>query len=246
MEYSKDIFNELNSISPLIAKMDKVNLFTVPDNYFDSISIQLSNRIKQQIDSVQKFTAPSVPPGYFDTLADSILTKIKKLALTDAQLELQSLSPLLQQLQPSQVFTVPPGYFDELSENITSQLQQKEAKITPFRKYSKLLKYAIAAMFTGMVALGIFKFTQPQKKNHTNAALPQYVIDGEKIQNVDAELADISEEEIIKYLQEIGTDVDMSLLTNSLNDKTLPSEEDYLYDEKALDNYLNNTSDFNN
>jgi hypothetical protein len=51
-------------------------------------------------------------------------------------------------------------------------------------------------------------------------------------------IASLSDEEIIKYLEKTGNDVDGEVLSSSIDDKTLPEPTDYMMDEKVLDTYL--------
>ena len=59
------------------------------------------------------------------------------------------------------------------------------------------------------------------------------------IKDVDQELAKISDADIVKFLEANGTDVKTAMVAGSIDENELPSQEDYLLDEKALDKYLN-------
>jgi hypothetical protein len=109
---------------------------------------------------------------------------------------------------------------------------------------NNFFKYAVAAAFTGVMALGVFKFIGSGKQSE----LPDYVTAGLKVQDVDQELAKISDDDILKYLEASGTDVKTAMVANSIDENELPSQEDYLLDEKALDKYLNsiNVNDLKN
>ena len=112
METKSDILKELASLSPLIAAMDKVNVYTVPQGYFESVSFTVLACLPDQQD-FPPITANlkdcAVPEGYFDQLAATILDKIK--ADQSAKEEIRSLSPMLSDLQHKQVFELPTGYF---------------------------------------------------------------------------------------------------------------------------------------
>ena len=54
-------------------------------------------------------------------------------------------------------------------------------------------------------------------------------------------IATLSDEEIIKYLEKTGNDVDNEVLTTNIDDNALPTPNDYLMDEKTLDNYIDQT-----
>lgn len=237
MESTNDILNELNELSPSIAALNKVNVFTVPEGYFESLAEDIMIGIgNENGDRIQSSLAngieEDVPQGYFENLADSILAKIKAEKTAD---ELRVLSPMLYSIQNENVFEVPPGYFEGLSEEVMRRVQPQPKVVVMKKRTATIFKYAVAAAFTGVMALGVFKFTNPSSKTE----LPDYVKAGLKIENVDQELSKISDDEIVKYLEANGSDVKTALVASSIEENELPSQEDYMLDEKALDKYLN-------
>jgi hypothetical protein len=223
----------------------------VPSGYFESLADNILNKIKAQDDTAAELKALSpmlhsipnknvftVPQGYFENLADTVLNKI--IDQDNAANELKELSPMLYSIQGKNVFTVPQGYFESLSADILDKAKPQQAKVVTMtrRRTTTILKYAVAAVFTGLVALSVYKFTGgPEVKT---IELPGYVAEGQKINNVDEELAKVNDEDIIKYLQANGSDVDAALVANTIDEKELPTQEDYLTDDKALDKYLDN------
>lgn len=242
MDHSIDILNELNAISPIIAGMEKVNVFTVPAGYFESLEANILMAVKDEgamLSNIPALPLNDVPRGYFDSLADNILNKVK--GMDDVEEELKELSPFLHNLPQQNVFTVPDGYFDSLPDIILNAVTPQQAKVVTMRKrtVTTFIKYAVAAIFTGAMALGLYQFTG--NRTTTKTALPGYVVDGQKIKNVDEEIAKVSDDDIIKYLQANGENIDaQAVATNMVNENELPSQEDYLTDDKALDKYLDN------
>ena len=286
MDHSIDILNELNAISPIIAGMEKVNVFTVPAGYFESLEADILMAVKDEgamLSNIPALPLNDVPRGYFDSLADNILNKIK--GMDDVEEELKELSPFLHNLPQQNVFTVPDGYFESFASTVLSKVNRVEntdeelsvlsprlltvknknvfavpdgyfdslpgiilnavtpqqAKVVTMRKrtVTTFIKYAVAAIFTGAMALGLYQFTG--NRATTKTALPGYVVDGQKIKNVDEEIAKVSDDDIIKYLQANGENIDaQAVATNMVNENELPSQEDYLTDDKALDKYLDN------
>ena len=53
-------------------------------------------------------------------------------------------------------------------------------------------------------------------------------------------ISKLSDDEIIKYLETTSTASDNEALTSNIEEKELPAPQEYLQDEKTLDNYLNN------
>ncbi len=236
MENRIDILNELKELSFTIAAMEKVNVFTVPQGYFEHLDADILMGIEIEKGSANTTSqSGDVPAGYFDGLAGSILAKIKTQQAEDAATEIRALSPMLYSIQNEHVFEVPTGYFENLSETVLNSVNPQTKVVTMKKRTTTFFKYAVAAAFTGVMALGVFKFTDkpPIEK------LPDYVTAGLQVQNVDQELAKISDADIVKFLEANGTDVKTAMVAGSIDENELPSQEDYLLDEKALDKYLN-------
>ena len=239
MKNSIDILNELKELSTVIAGMEKINVFTVPAGYFENLSEDILTGIASEKgtsnNSVSDFPNADVPHGYFDTLADTILGKIKT---QNASGELRTLSPLLYSIQSKNIFEVPQGYFDTLTDAIVARVTPQQTKVVIMhRRSSTFVKYAVAAAFTGVMALGVFKFTGNNKE--TVNAVVTLGIQIAKENKFDEELAKVTDADIVKFLEANGSDVKSALVANSVDENELPSQEEYLMDDKALDNYLN-------
>lgn len=285
METNKDILNELQSVSPLVAAMEKVNVFSVPQGYFDSISATVLACLHEEQDSagiIETGFMPAVPHGYFDQLAGSILHKIKtaetaadevmalspmlsaiqnknvfevpfgyfenlnstvidKIKITGANEELQNLSPLLLSLQHTNLFRVPAGYFTSLPYEILQKVQQPKAKVVSIWKRNSLIKYVAAAMLTGVMALGVYRFIdKPGTAVNVVVALDASVEKGKSMNNqqFNEGLQKLTDADIAKYLENNGDIADVAGLRNNIDESSLPSQEDYLLDGATLENYL--------
>ena len=151
--------------------------------------------------------------------------------------ESRALSPMLYSIQNENVFEVPQGYFEGLSETVLNTVNPPVKVVSMKRRTTTFFKYAVAAAFTGVMALGVFKFTGDSTEK---IVFPDYVKLGmHDIKDVDQELAKISDADIVKFLEANGTDVKTAMVAGSIDENELPSQEDYLLDEKALDKYLN-------
>ena len=290
METKTDILNELAAISPLVAGINKVNVFTVPQGYFESISDTVMACLREEnilINTTNEQNA-DVPTGYFDELAASILNKIK--ANEPASEEIKYLSPLLFDLQKRQVFQVPTGYFenlhelvvekidlatnetlsgeislflqdlknnnvyevpegyfDGLSDNIIKKIEHPStAKVVSIKRRSSWIRYSVAAMMTGVLALGLYKYIEKSGSvvdagNTTAVAtMDASIKKGTSMneQQFNDVLSNLTEADIAKYLEKNGDINDVALLGNNLEESNLPNQEDYLLDESTLDNYL--------
>ena len=290
METKNDILNELASLSPLIAAIDKVNVYTVPQGYFDSISFTVLACLSHQL-GLSPITANLkdvvVPEGYFDQLAASIIDKIK--VDQSAKEETRSLSPMLSDLQRKQVFEVPTGYFDQLASTIFDSTQNSSSKdelkklspvlygiqsknifevpagyfsglsnsilqkakapsasVPNFRVRTLFIRYAAAAILTGVIALGALQYLGQQHPAQPLAAasvvLDESIEKGKNMndQQFKEALEKLSKVDIAKYLEKNGDISDVAVLGNNMDDSNLPSQDDYLLDETTLDKFLKN------
>lgn len=238
MENRADILKELNELSPVIAGMEKINVFTVPAGYFENLNTGILAGILSEsgvVNTIPNSLSADVPTGYFEKLSDQIMGTIKTM---NAANELRSLSPMLYSIQNKNVFEIPEGYFDELAGAIVSKIKPQQTKVVVMnRRSAAFIKCAVAAVFTGVMALGVFKFTNSYK----NEVDPVVTL-GDKIareNRFDEELDKVTDADIVKFLEANGSDVKAALVASSVDENELPSQEDYLMDEKALDKYLN-------
>ncbi|MEP7143951.1 MAG: hypothetical protein ABI707_13810 [Ferruginibacter sp.] len=287
METKTDILNELTSLSQLIAGMNKVNVFTVPPGYFDSISTTVLACLLEEYDIINlpaNKQSTNVPEGYFDQLADSILDKIKAgetardeisnlspllydiqnknvfeapagyfeclhevitgKVTAGAKEELKEISPLLYGIQSKTVFELPEGYFASLPGNIIKKVKPQTAKVISMPKRSLFIKYAVAAMITGVTALGLYKLIDKRNQGviteNSVAALDASIEKGKTMNDVqfNEALQNLNGTDIANYLENNGDIADVAALRNNLEDINLPSQEDYLLDETTLDNFL--------
>lgn len=127
MNQPSTILNELRELSPLLASVPRVNVFNVPDGYFETLPalvlLKSSNGVSGDIKTA------AVPEGYFDSLASNIMARIKGESVT-ADDETEA-SVVLAGIGNKNVFSVPQGYFDEFSSTVISRLHTEniESKV---------------------------------------------------------------------------------------------------------------------
>ena len=240
MKISKEISDELTTISSVLAGIEKTNVFSVPQGYFDALSVNILKNLPASAVNDRL----SVPAGYFENLSSSILQKIKALNET-AEQELRSLSPMLYSLQNENVFTVPSGYFANLQNDILNKVSVKpQARVIQLKKRDSVWKYAAAAIVTGLIGLSSLMMFDASKNsdtsNNNETSAMQTASQFKNEQQINAEIATLPKDEIIKYLEKSGNDVDNEALVKSVNENALPATNDYLVNDKALDTYLDN------
>ena len=141
-------------------------------------------------------------------------------------------SALLSTVKNVNPYTVPHGYFEALAGNILNQLPQP-AKVIVMRKRSSFFNYAAAAVITGILGLSVVSIVD---KRQQDKILPETAALN---LNFDEALANVSDDDIVAYLQKGGEDVNAALVASASEDKNLPEQVDYLTDDKTLDNLLN-------
>ena len=295
MNPSPEILNELNAISPLLAGLEKTNVFRVPQGYFDELHQRIADYTlvnSTPAPDISKKHLQQVPPGYFDTLSDAILAKVKTAYPESAEEELRRLSPMLYALksnvfsvpdgyfesfsgeivkklkvQPAEtanadeelrtlssllftlkgnVFSVPEGYFESFAGNVVERLNPQSAKISAkiitMKKGISWWKYAAAAVITGVIAVSsLLIFNSSPDLNTSKSGLPEYVkasFQYKTEEALNAGIAKLSDDDIIKYLEKNGNIMDNELLLNNIDVSEMPSQSDYLTDENTLNTYL--------
>ena len=247
MKFSDEILSELVTISPFLAGLEKTNVFTVPEGYFNNLHTSVLLQIKStNFTLLEKGNniGLTVPEGYFENLSTNILNKIKAQQNENAADELKNLSPLLFSLQDKNVFTVPQQYFNGLSNNVVKSIRP-QAKVISIKSKNTIWKIAAAAVMTGVIAISSLWVSQKQIDNKTGVAVNETITSPSgqyrSEDQINQGIAKLSDDEIIKYLQTTGTVADNESLAANIRENELPSQQDYLMDEKTLQKFLDET-----
>lgn len=221
----------------------------VPAGYFDALPNRILAKIKQQetgelpaiFSTIKKDQPFKIPDNYFETLADAVLNRIKNQQAGNEEV----LPAVLHNLKTVQPFTVPGNYFDELPANILKRIkQQTEAKVITMPKRFSVLSYAAAAVITGALALGVYKYSnQPSVNNPGQSVaitMDPSIEKGTKMddQKFNEVLNNLTGDEIENYLQQNSSETDIATLSSNVEETVLPNEEDYLLDDNTLDKFL--------
>ncbi len=255
MTRNLEIWNELVAISPAVADLGTDMPYTVPNNYFETLSEVITNKVKAgsgtdtSLISVAGKTTPfSVPDDYFSGLSHSIMSKIKTQQEISVVDELLTLSPLLASLKKENLYEVPPGFFEQL--DATSLVLQSKKPATVVRLFERktIIRLAAAASVLLMIAFGLSRLTGSQQ-------LDSYVKQGLKKYNTEAklnqELNNISENDVINYLQNTSSASDVAILSSLPEEPEettdTPAEEDALLESfmNQLDNTEKTTTEIN-
>lgn len=247
--------------SDLLKIATQNTVFQLPPNYFEELSGQIIAAIKVNagdtaitdslsisIKQIQHLNVFEVPENYFNTISTSIIDTINNQNILLASEEIEALSPLLQGVQKRQVYEVPPGYFENLSNQAFAINKPADVKVIKMPARVNFARLAAAAVITALLATGIYNFSSKPTgytdiaavNNANNITSDSIVEKGKKMNDVqfDEALNNLSKEDVINYLEKNNSEDDMALLTSNLDISTLPDKDDYLLDEKTLDNYL--------
>lgn len=246
MKISEQILNELKEVSPMLAAMERINPFAVPEAYFSGLSERLLINAKiyaEQADTSIHSNNLRVPDGYFDNLSSQVLNKIKS-----TEIGVEEFS-LLSSLKGKNTYSVPEGYFDTLSSQVMNKIAYKPAKVISIKSW---MKYAAAAVIAGVMTFTGFQIYNGNIINQQvafNTHLPAYIESSFQYktpEQVNEGIASLTDDQIIKYLEKHGSIIDNDLLIKDVNADELPATMDYLNDENTLGEYLDKIDNASN
>lgn len=173
-------------------KIAKINVFKVPQNYFEELTISILKQTTEPATNLssKKQTPFAMPEGYFEGLSAKIMGRIEQ--IEKKNIDIESLERVnifkvpenyfqeleintnIKRFNKINVFKVSEDYFESLSEKILSNIAPKTIKVNWWK--TPQIKWSAAASIVLMIGLwfGIPQFT----KNKTELAL-------EKISNDD-------------------------------------------------------------
>ncbi len=204
---NRDWLNDYMSLK----QVNPFNPFTVPDDYFDSLTNRIISYSKlTEIKSVDPFIGFTLPENYFAELTGNIQSRIAVLNEVNNETAGFTISDdyfdTLEQQIKSRIyieetlkgtdgsFTVPEGYFNQLNKNIlnkTVNLVNNPRRTGVIRKLfaSTVIKYATAACFALVLGGGILLNELNSSANeHKNSFLHK-------------QLSGVSVDDIKSYLQ---------------------------------------------
>lgn len=250
-----EVKEELEMLSPLLAGTPKSVPLSVPSGYFNQLSQNVLQHISvaelqqdgptEELPSIlaelPKAFPMSAPAGYFDQLPAQLLQKIQA---TEAAEELSTLSPLLAEIPKTVPLSVPAGYFDGLSDDIMTVIAasaiDKPATVTsdqPFMPVApvirkmhtrRYIKWAVAASLIALASISTLFFVR-ENNYSTNT--------------VENTLANVSDQEIMEYLQSHTDAFDKEEMTSytSMAEESNGIPEVEELPAEAIQHYLDNT-----
>ena len=177
MKRISDIEKELKAISPTLSEIKNSPVFEVPHGYFEALPERLLKLVKENKDG--------------GLLPDE---------------EINALSPLIASLKNKTVFGIPDGYFDALPQNITGKLTEAKQEAPVFQidrgfknRQPAWLKYAAAAVVTGVVAVSALFFWNKTPDNYSSRPSLS-ATENDNQQPVLMQLPEVSDTDLATYL----------------------------------------------
>lgn len=183
-ENRENISEELNKISLVVANLPKNIVYTIQPDYFIGLADEILQNIRQnELFTKAKGTTYIAPNGYFTNFADNLLIEIKNnLSEKDTiKDELNTIAPTLNKISKRNLFTVPNNYFNAPKAALPTKEYVIKKPVITIRQW---FNYAAAAIFIGILAVGIIQFLKPDNTSS----------------NLEKEIAKTSNEEIVTYL----------------------------------------------
>jgi hypothetical protein len=222
MIQNKNIYEELLTISEVVANISKCNVFEAPEGYFSDASAEVL--IKCADSNVFE-----TPENYFELFPENILDKIKNADSAEKE------THILSTQEKQHPYTIPNNYFETLPENIL-QVVKTPAKVVSISKNYIWIKLA-AAVIVGLIGFAII-INLPKKQDEGISAIEK---EAKKIilnKSFESEFEQIDEKEMANYLEENGHDVNAALVASLNEDEISLDNDELIFDEEAVDHYL--------
>ena len=216
MKNEESIVEELKAIAPVFATLRQLEVYTVPNGYFEHLAGEITARInKESLFSQPQSNIFKIPEKYFETLPDAILSKVK-FQQSDVVSELDQIAPSLNAISRKDVYQVPSGYFENFS---VDQAKRKTATIISFSSTRKWISYAAAAVIAGVLLTGGFLYEMQRTSL-----------------DVSKELNKVSDKELNSYVDNSG--VELNEENNTLDKDIYIKQNLKVVSDEDLQQYL--------
>ena len=240
MNTRDNILKELAEVSPLLVKLDKAGVYSVPIFYFETLSDKVLSKINNETESRLKLVTNNpmnVPNGYFENFADRVLNRVRETegANNEVEQELSEIAPVLNTINKQTLYKVPEGYFSAFSIKTPVVEQTKaKAKVVSINFGRKLMRYAAAAIITTIIAISAYLFIGNKSTNYTST----------NNSNITSEVKKLSDQEIMDYLNTRSNSPNVTKVYSdgSKQDPDLNKKIQQMSDEE-IKQYLNENSD---
>lgn len=181
-------------------------------------------QVAPSLDVLGDSPAYEVPAGYFETFPASLMAAIHAAeSKQEVAEELHELSPLLASMPKQSPFTAPDGYFEGLGHEVTIRRNASQpGRIVTMGRRVKLFKRCLAAAaIAGAISIGAVMLSKSYKDN-----------------SLDRQLAQISDQEIVDFLQANTDAFDNENIFTNVSLEEAPSVLPEELSEAEIDSYL--------
>ena len=173
------------------------NPYKTPLNYFENFADSVFENLhaEKSIKQLKSIQQPSytLPENYFDNFADSVLKKIK----TSVAQELEELSPYLNRILKTNVYSVPENYFKQLEIPLKHNVSSETKVISLKSKTRKWFNYAAAASIAAVLFGGGYLYFSGESTNSSQQSSVPTLANAD----VQKEISTLSDDEINSYLK---------------------------------------------
>ncbi len=205
---------ELKILSPLLEGLQKKNTFSVPQGYFDDLSVnavagaKAIEFVNEELENLSPLMAGlkgkkvyDVPAGYFDQLPRNLL-------------------------------------------NIAREQPVVVAKVIRMGTTRRVMRYAVAATVIGIVAISGWLFTGKQVSTQPNVTTPMVNVAKESFEEIKNDVSKLSDTELQSFAEEDNALFPEPITASSVDDFNEPDVKDLLADvsDEELQQYLDEDS----
>lgn len=184
------------------------NPYQIPDGYFESLPNIILNRVKglessakDEIESISPLLSGiskkvpfSTPEGYFDDLTENVVSGTQAIQFVNEELES---SAILSALKTKNAYSVPTGYFESFPQLMLQKAKSEQrGKVVSISFGRKAMRYAAAAVVTGLIVLAGFFYFNQQPVGTTLAQA-----DEKLKQETQKNLQGFSDNELLNYIE---------------------------------------------
>lgn len=220
MKPDKNIIKELQEIAPVLAALDRVDLYQVEDSYFGDSHLRIMEAVgKEELRLLSSLPKQELYPApmasYFDTFSDKLMAQVHAEEVAE---ELSYSLPVLQHVEKKELYRVPANYFAAFPKSIT-KLVSKESSESSVARW--------AAVWNNIIEAALDFFARPRYAFAMASVVGMIVCIG-LVANNKSGLSD--EDKIFSQMQQIS-DADLHHYVAKHRDE---------FDERIILNNINN------
>ena len=239
METREDILKELKEIAPKLAAMDKTNPYQVPEGYFlnfknvmlDKIVLEADlyiNPVMEELKAVapelakiQKHSVAEMPVNYFNDFSAQL---IKKIRANEVANELAEVAPALSIIEKVNELEVPAVYFKAFPQRMMQLVKAEQKGSISFSSQwlgslNELLERVAGVVFKPKYAVAFAGFAS------VLIVAVMLLVKIPQGDNLDAQLAQLSTEEINNYLDNKSDAYSDEVFEMNIDEKVMPAAE---------------------